>query len=234
MRCPVRRSARWVCIWPTAVGEPVEPPGSLGSGMTFGILALQGDVREHARSLHQLGCGTRPVRRREDLDGLKGLVLPGGESTTLSRLLVTAELFEPLAEAIAGGLPVMGTCAGMILLAARVVEDGDIVQFGAIDLLVRRNGYGAQASSFEGTVSLDGGSDLTRGGDDRQDEKMPAVFIRAPVIEEVGPGVEVVARLSDGQPVACRQKQALVASFHPELTTDLRFHRMFVALAEQS
>lgn len=193
--------------------------------MTVGVLALQGDVREHEAAFGEVDVRTRRVLRPADLDGLDGLVLPGGESTTLSMLLDSSGLFEPVAEAIAGGMPTFGTCAGLILLAERV-EDGrpDQRSFAALDCTVRRNGYGPQRFSFEGRVVP------------RVQElgaPMPAVFIRAPVVVEVGPEAEVLATEGDGpSPVLVRQGHVLAATFHPELTPDRRLQRMFAAMAK--
>lgn len=203
--------------------------------MTVGVLALQGDVREHVNALASLGEPPRLVRQPEHLSGLRGLIIPGGESTTLSLLLGSSGLFEPLAEVIRAGLPVLGTCAGMILLADRVVDGrSDQRGFGVIDMTVRRNGYGRQGASFECDVEVDGFS----GG------PFHAVFIRAPVVERTGPGVEVLAALGVGgaggpanpgrpQPVVCRQGNVVVTSFHPELTGDRRLHRLFVQMAKE-
>ncbi len=197
--------------------------------MTVGILALQGDVREHASAFVDLGADVRPVRRPDDLSGLSGMVLPGGESTTLSLLLGSSGLHDPLAAAIAAGLPVFGTCAGMILLATDVLDGRpDQRRFGAIDLQVRRNGYGRQAASFETALPVDG----------LGPEPLPAVFIRAPVVEAAGPGVDVLATLPGAGdvpplPVVCRQGSVLVASFHPELTGDRRLHRMFLEMTSE-
>lgn len=197
--------------------------------MTVGVLALQGDVREHVRAFGQLGEAVREVRRPDDLDGLSGLVVPGGESTTLSLLLGSSGLTAPLAEALGAGLPVFGTCAGMILLATQVLDGRpDQVAFRVIDLTVRRNGYGRQVASFEGAVVVTG----------LGEEPLPAVFIRAPVVEAAGPGVEVLATLpgaggAPGQPVVCRQGSVLVAAFHPELTADRRLHRLFVEMTKE-
>jgi len=207
--------------------------------VTIGVLALQGDVREHSEVLASLGEVCRPVRTPDDLPGLRGMVLPGGESTTLSMLLESSGLFDPLADALRGGLAVLGTCAGMILLAARVVDGRpDQRHFGLIDLTVRRNGYGRQEASFECPIAA-----ASLG-----DPPVPAVFIRAPLVEEAGPGVEVLASLpsgprvggadhrrregGDGTPVLCRQGRVLVAAFHPELTTDRRVHRLFVEMTK--
>jgi pyridoxal 5'-phosphate synthase pdxT subunit len=190
-----------------------------------GVLALQGDVREHEAAFAEVGVRTRRVLRPAELDGLDGLVLPGGESTTLSMLLESSGLFEPVAKAIAGGMPVFGTCAGLILLAERV-EDGrpDQRSFGALDCTVRRNGYGPQRFSFEGRV-------VPRG--DELGPPMPAVFIRAPVVVDVGPGVEVLAtEEGDGsQAVLVRQGHVLAATFHPELTPDRRLQHLFAGMA---
>ncbi len=197
--------------------------------MTIGILALQGDVREHASAFGDLGEAVAEVRRPGDLDGLAGLVVPGGESTTLSLLLGTSGLVGPIADALADGLPVFGTCAGMILLAT-VVLDGrdDQLSFGVIDLTIRRNGYGRQVASFEGVVEVP-----LLG-----DEPLPAVFIRAPVVESAGPGVEVLATLPGegdvpARPVICRQGPVLVAAFHPELTADRRLPGLFVEMTKE-
>ncbi len=196
---------------------------------TIGVLALQGDVREHVLAFEGLGVGVRDVRRPDDLEGLDGLVLPGGESTTLSLLLGSSGLFDPLATALRGGLPVFGTCAGMILLATDV-RDGreDQRRFDAIDLTIRRNGYGRQVASFETQLAVPSLGEAL----------LPAVFIRAPVVEAAGPGVEVLATLpgTDGapdRPVVCRQGNVLVASFHPELTPDRRLHRLFLDMTDE-
>ena len=196
--------------------------------MTVGVLALQGDVREHVAVLAGLGEPATLVRAPGDLDGLDGLIIPGGESTTLSLLLGSSGLFDPLAGAIHGGLPVFGTCAGMILLAERVVDGrADQQRFGVIDLVVRRNGFGRQQASFECDLDVYG----LEGG------PVHAVFIRAPVVEEAGAGVEVLARLAEGpgasQPVLCRQGSVLVSSFHPELTGDRRLHELFVEMTNE-
>ena len=197
--------------------------------MTIGVLALQVDVREHAGAFADLGEPVVEVRGPADLVGLGGLVVPGGESTTLSLLLGSSGLAGPLAESLATGLPVFGTCAGMILLATAVLDGrDDQVCFGVIDLTIRRNGYGRQAASFEGEVDV---PVLGAGA-------LPAVFIRAPVVVAAGPGVEVLATLPDGEgapgrPVVCRQGPVLVASFHPELTADRRLHRLFVEMTNE-
>jgi pyridoxal 5'-phosphate synthase pdxT subunit len=194
-----------------------------------GVLALQGDVLEHEAAFSEVGVATRRVRRPSDLDGVDGLVLPGGESTTLSMLLESSGLFGPVAEAIARGLPTFGTCAGLILLADKV-EDGrpDQRSFAALDCTVRRNGYGTQRFSFESDVATAG---ALRAG---EEESLPAVFIRAPLVTAVGDDVEVLATEgSDGHraPVVLRQGHILAATFHPELTPDRRLQRLFAQMA---
>lgn len=194
--------------------------------VTVGVLALQGDVREHEAAFGELGVATRRIRRPEDLDGLGGVVLPGGESTTLSLLLESSGLFDPLLKRIDDGLPVFGTCAGIVLLARRV-EGGrpDQRSFGALDCTVRRNGYGPQRFSFEGEVTP---TDSQLGAEGRT--PLPAVFIRAPLVVGVGAGVEVLAREGpdgNGAPVVLRDRHVLGATFHPELTTDRRLHEVF-------
>lgn len=188
---------------------------------TIGVLALQGAFESHQQRLAELGAPSRQVRTPADLAGVDALVMPGGESTTMSMLLVSSGLFDPLAARLADGMPVFGTCAGMILLASEV-SDGqpDQVCFGAIDIGVRRNGYGRQIDSFEAEVSVEA-SEGFEGG------PMTGVFIRAPVVERVGEAVEVLA-VVNGDPVLCRQGLALVSSFHPELTGDDRLHRLFI------
>jgi 5'-phosphate synthase pdxT subunit len=192
--------------------------------VTVGVLALQGDVREHVAALADLGERARPVRTPDDLDGLAGLIIPGGESTTLSLLLESSGLFEPVAGLLDSGLPVFGTCAGMILLATDVLDGrADQRRFGLIDLTVRRNGFGRQVASFECDLDVPVLGDMP----------VHAVFIRAPVVEMVSPGVEVLATLPSAQPVVCRQGSALVASFHPELTGDRRLHQLFVEMTKE-
>ena len=183
-----------------------------------GVLALQGDVRQHVAALAELGAHPVEIRHPEDLGGVDGIVLPGGESTTMGLLLDSAGLRAPLGDALATGLPAFGTCAGMILLAGQVL-DGRPGQptFGVIDLAVRRNGFGRQVDSFETDLAVAGiGPD-----------PLHAVFIRAPVVERAGDAVEVLARVDD-RPVACRQGPVLATSFHPELSGDLRLHDLFL------
>jgi 5'-phosphate synthase pdxT subunit len=188
-----------------------------------GVLALQGDVREHLRALSVAGVEPVTVRRSGELEKVDGLVIPGGESTTIVKLAKTFELFEPLRERIAGGLPVYGSCAGMILLADRVDADGSPIEatFGGIDMTVRRNAFGRQIDSFEEDVAIDG----IDGGPVR------AVFIRAPWVQEVGPRATALGRVNPGtvdeHVVVVRQGNLLATSFHPELTGDLRVHAYF-------
>jgi 5'-phosphate synthase pdxT subunit len=192
--------------------------------VTIGVLSLQGDVREHVAALADLGEQARSVRTPDDLGGLAGLIIPGGESTTLSLLLESSGLFEPVAGLLDEGLPVFGTCAGMILLATEVLDGrADQRRFGVVDLTVRRNGFGRQVASFECDLDVPALGDAP----------VHAVFIRAPVVEMVGSGVEVLATLPPAQPVVCRQGSALVASFHPELTGDRRLHQLFVEMTKE-
>jgi 5'-phosphate synthase pdxT subunit len=185
------------------------------------VLALQGAFRAHTQRLAELGLDAREVRRPGDLTGVDGLVMPGGESTTMSSLLTSSGLFDELKPRIADGLPVFGTCAGMILLATEVLDGRpDQRTFGTVDLTVRRNGYGRQLDSFETDLAIDGIGDSFHG-----------VFIRAPRVETVGPAVEVLAR-HEGVPVLVRQGRAMAASFHPELTPDTRLHQQFIELVE--
>jgi pyridoxal 5'-phosphate synthase pdxT subunit len=192
---------------------------------TIGVLALQGDVREHLRMLTRAGAEALPVRRREELDRVDGLILPGGESTTMHKLAVAFDLFEPLRERIGAGLPAFGTCAGMIMLADRI-EGGIAGQetLGGLDITVRRNAFGRQVDSFE--------ADLEFAALDRP---FHAVLIRAPWVEKVGDDVEVLARVGSGDAagriVAVRQGPVLATSFHPEISGDDRLHRLFVGLA---
>jgi len=189
----------------------------------IGVLALQGDFVEHIEILNRLGAETIPVRLPKDIAGLDGLIIPGGESTTIGRLMKRWEFIPELKERIINGLPVYGTCAGMIVLAKDVIElNGD--SLGVMDIKVRRNAFGRQVDSFEADLDIPVlGEPL-----------YPAVFIRAPWIETVGPGVEVLAQLPDGTPVAARQGNILVSAFHPELTSDDRFHSYFLKMVQQS
>lgn len=193
---------------------------------TIGVLALQGAVIEHIRHLEEVGARAIPVRKQSELDAVDGLVLPGGESTTMSRLLDVYQMYEPVAVRIGAGMPVYGSCAGMILLASQVVDTrADATWFSAIDMTVRRNAFGRQVDSFEADLVVD----------PLGPEPLRTVFIRAPWVETVGPGVEVLARVraSDGRDhaVAVRQGNALATSFHPEVTDDVRIHRYFLDMA---
>jgi pyridoxal 5'-phosphate synthase pdxT subunit len=191
------------------------------SAPRVGVLALQGDVREHRRALTSAGAEVVAVRRPAELDDLDGIVLPGGESTTMGKLLTTFELLEPLRTALADGLAAYGSCAGMILLADRVLDGpADQVGLGGIDMTVRRNAFGRQVDSFEGPIEIAGIGDVE------------AVFIRAPWAEQVGEQVEVLARSAD-KIVAVRQGSLLATAFHPELTGDPRVHQMFVSMVRE-
>ncbi len=197
--------------------------------MTIGVLALQGDVREHVRAIADCGAEAIPVRRVEELDAVDGLVIPGGESTTMSNLAVAFGLLDPIRKRIDGGMPVYGSCAGMIMLAGTVLDGRpDQQSFGGIDMTVRRNAFGRQVESFEGPVDI---SDLAGGPFD-------AVFIRAPWVEQVGEDVRVMGRVTAGPAagriVAVRQGNLLATAFHPELTGDLRVHRYFVEMVRKA
>jgi 5'-phosphate synthase pdxT subunit len=184
---------------------------------TIGVLALQGAFARHIAVLGGLGHEAVEVRRPDELAAVDALFLPGGESTTMSMLLESSGLFEPLAARLAADLPVFGTCAGMILLAAHIADGrADQRCFGAIDIDVRRNGYGRQVDSFDEPVAVVG-----------LDDPFPASFIRAPVVERTGAGVAVLARV-DSSPVLCTQGAVFVASFHPELSDDDRLHQLFL------
>ena len=188
--------------------------------MKVGVLALQGAFARHSEVLTGLGAVPLEVRTPGDLDAVDAMVVPGGESTTMSMLLDSSGLRPSLAERLADGLPVLGTCAGMILLAVRVTDGRDDQRsFGAIDIDVRRNGYGRQVDSFEDQLSVTG-----------LDGPFHGVFIRAPVVERVGSDVEVLATV-DGVPVLCREGAVLVSSFHPEMSGDGRIHERFLDLA---
>jgi 5'-phosphate synthase pdxT subunit len=202
-----------------AVSSPSLPP--------VGVLALQGDVREHLRLLTSLGVPAMAVRRPSELDSVAGLVLPGGESTTMIRLARTFELMEPLRKRIAAGMPAFGTCAGMILLADRMLDGAPGQEtLGGLDITVRRNAFGRQVDSFEEDIHLTG-----------LDAPVHAVFIRAPWVEAVGQGVEVLATVeagpAAGRIVAVRQGPLMATSFHPEVGGGSRIHRLFVDLVTQ-
>ena len=204
----------------------------MSSEPLIGVLALQGAVREHVAMLAEAGARAKPVRRAAELSEVDGLVLPGGESTTMSRLLESFELLEPLRARIADGLPAFGSCAGMILLARQTLDGRpDQQQLGGLDVVVRRNAFGRQVDSFEADLDFAGVED-----------EVHAVFIRAPWVEKAGDGVEVLATVS-GVPgvdddtariVAVRQGAVLATAFHPELTPDVRVHRLFVDLVRKA
>ncbi len=192
-----------------------------------GVLALQGDVREHLAALTEAGAHARPVRRPTELDEVDAIVIPGGESTTMSHLLTVFELFDPLRDRLAAGMPAYGSCAGMILLASTILDTRpDARHLDALDITVRRNAFGRQVESFETDLRFDG---ITDG---HEEPSMRAVFIRAPWVESIAPDVEVLARVPDGPAkdriVAVRQGRVLATSFHPEVTGDRRVHRFFV------
>lgn len=190
--------------------------------MKIGVLALQGDVAEHSAMLDSIGVEPVEVRLPHQLDGLSGLCLPGGESTTMRRLIDRWQLRQPLLDFAATGAPIYGTCAGMIILA-RDIADGDEPVLPLLDATVRRNAFGRQLDSFEGEVSVP-----VLG-----DQPVHGVFIRAPIIERVGPGVDVLATLDDGRIVAVRERNILATAFHPELAGESRFHRLVAALASE-
>ena len=191
---------------------------------TIGVFALQGDVREHLRMLRELGVEAIGVRRERELDACDGLVIPGGESTTMAKLARTFDLFEPIRQRVKEGMPAFGTCAGMIMLADRI-EDGahDQETLGGLDITVRRNAFGRQVDSFEGDIAVAG-----------LDAPVHAIFIRAPWVEAVGESVEVLARVEQGDAagriVAVRQGSLMATSFHPEVGGDSRVHQLFVDL----
>ena len=196
--------------------------------VTIGVLALQGDVDEHMRALERSGARALRVRRADELEQIEGLIIPGGESTTMSKLLTSFGLFEPLAQRIRSGLPVWGTCAGMIMLASSILDGReDQRSFGALDMVVRRNAFGRQFDSYEEDLQIRG----VEGG------PFHAVFIRAPWVESLGEGVEVLARADnseDGPIVAVRKGPFMACSFHPELGGDDRMHALFISIVEES
>jgi 5'-phosphate synthase pdxT subunit len=197
------------------------------SAPTIGVLALQGDVREHLSMLERAGARAVKVRRPEELEHVDGIVMPGGESTTMHKLARAFDLFEPLRDALRSGMPAFGTCAGMILLADRI-EGGTADQetFGGLDVVVRRNAFGRQVDSFEAELAVTG-----------FDAPFHAMFIRAPWVDKVGHDVRVVATVAAGEAmgriVAVRQAHLLATSFHPEITGDHRFHQLFVEQVAQ-
>ena len=185
--------------------------------MRIGVLALQGAFAEHIATLHQLKVQALPVRLPTELDGLDGLVIPGGESTSIGKLMLDYNLMSKIRNLAKNGLPVFGTCAGIILLASKT-SDSDINPLGIMDITVRRNAFGRQRESFETELSIP-----VLG-----EKPFPGVFIRAPIIEQANSEVEILARLTDGTRVAARQGKILASAFHPELTSDLRFHQYFL------
>jgi 5'-phosphate synthase pdxT subunit len=190
----------------------------------IGVLALQGDVREHLVALAGLGVTARPVRRPSELAELDGIVVPGGESTTICRLLDVFELREPLSRRLADGLPAFGSCAGMIVLATGILDGrADQLPLRAIDIVVRRNAFGRQVDSFETDLEIDGVPDGV----------VRAVFIRAPWVERTGPGVRVLAAVGE-HPVAVREGNVLATSFHPEVSGDDRLHALFLQIVESA
>jgi 5'-phosphate synthase pdxT subunit len=190
--------------------------------MNIGVLALQGAFREHIEALHRLGVEAVEVRLPEQLEGLDGLIIPGGESTAIGKLAVKYGLQEAIRRYVSAGKPVYGTCAGMIMLSKDVGMDQPL--FGLMDIKVERNAFGRQLDSFETGLEIPA----------LGDKPFPGVFIRAPRIEDVGNSVQVLAKLEDGTPVAAQEGNIIVTAFHPELTDDLRFHRYFLALVESA
>jgi pyridoxal 5'-phosphate synthase pdxT subunit len=193
----------------------------------IGVLALQGDVREHIKALDEAGARARPVRRLTEIEAVDGLVIPGGESTTLWRLTVAFDLLDPLRKLVSAGLPVFGSCAGMIMLADRLRDGVDGQQtLGGIDMTVRRNAFGRQVDSFERPVALP-----LAGGPGAAGEPFHAVFIRAPWVEQAGQDVTVLGE-DEGRIIAVRQGVLLATAFHPELTPDRRVHKLFIQIVK--
>jgi pyridoxal 5'-phosphate synthase pdxT subunit len=198
------------------------------AGPVIGVLALQGDVPEHLRALEAAGARSVPVRRPEEFHQIDGLVIPGGESTTLWRLSVAFDVLEPLRKLVGSGLPAFGSCAGMIMLADRLADGVSGQQtYGGIDMTVRRNAFGRQVDSFERDITLTGLGD--------HEDPLRAVFIRAPWVEQIGPGVSILGTdQGTGRIVAVRQGQLLATAFHPELTSDRRIHQLFVDIVKDN
>ena len=192
--------------------------------MKIGVLALQGAFIEHISLMQQLGAEAVPVRQPGELGSLDGLIIPGGESTSILNLMQSYDLIQPLREFARTGAPIWGTCAGTICLANRVSNSDTIETLGLMDIEVRRNAFGRQVDSFEVELQVPA----------LGDEPFMAIFIRAPIIEKTGPQVEALARLPDGTPVAVRQGKLLATAFHPELTQDSRFHRYFLKIVASS
>jgi 5'-phosphate synthase pdxT subunit len=189
-------------------------------GMKVGVLALQGAFIEHIDILQQLGAEALPIRLPHELIGLDGLIIPGGESTSILNLMQSFNLIQPLRELAQAGFPILGTCAGMICLAKKVYNDTDTETLALMDMEVRRNAFGRQVDSFETELLVPA----------LGQEPFAAVFIRAPIIERAGPEVEILAKLPNGVAVAARQGKLLATAFHPELTSDLRFHSYFLKI----
>ncbi len=187
--------------------------------MKIGVLASQGAFAEHIAILHQLEVDASPVRLPHELTGLDGLIIPGGESTSISKLMLDYNLMDEIRELARNGLPMFGTCAGMILLANHI-SDLDIEPLGVMDIVVKRNAFGRQRDSFETELSIP-----VLG-----EKPFPGIFIRAPIIEQANSGVEILTRLAGGTSVAARQGKLLASAFHPELTDDLRFHQYFLSM----
>jgi 5'-phosphate synthase pdxT subunit len=190
--------------------------------MRVGVLALQGTFIEHIDILRQLGVEASAIRLRHEVDTLDGLIIPGGESTTMLRLMDSFDLIQPIREMARDGLPIWGTCAGMVLLA-KDVSNYEMETLGLMDTKVRRNAFGSQIDSFEADLEIPPVGE----------EPFHAIFIRAPIIEEAKPSVEIMSRLPDGTIVAIRQNQLLACAFHPEFTDDLRFHSYFLNMVRQ-
>jgi len=204
---------------PTSRHRTASPNVAGSARPQVGVLALQGDFREHLMVLRELGADAVPVRRESELDGVTGLVIPGGESSVMDKLSRTFGLAEPLKARIAEGMPVYGTCAGLIMLADTVLDAINGQQsFGGLDIAVRRNAFGNQLDSFETDLDIP----------ELGERPMHAVFIRAPVVETVGPRAHALATLDDGRVVAVEQGNLLGTSFHPEMTDDYRFHQRFL------
>jgi 5'-phosphate synthase pdxT subunit len=186
--------------------------------LKVGVLALQGDFREHAATLQSIGVDSAEIRRVSELEKVSGLIIPGGESTVMQKLAVAYNLFEPIQNKIKNGFPVFGTCAGLIMLANQIL-DGIPGQsgFGGLDVAVRRNAFGHQVDSFEADLEFTG-----------VDGSVHAAFIRAPIVEQVGTGVEILSKLKDGRIVGVRQNNALGISFHPEVVGESRIHKLFI------
>ncbi|MAH39211.1 MAG: pyridoxal 5'-phosphate synthase glutaminase subunit PdxT [Dehalococcoidales bacterium] len=187
--------------------------------MRIGVLALQGDFIEHIGIIERLGVKTIPVRKPEDLKDLDGLIIPGGESTTINSLMHSSMLFKPLKKIAQAGLPIMGTCAGTVLIAKKITNS-DVSPLALIDMEIRRNAFGRQVDSFEIELAMPA----------LGDKPFPAIFIRAPIILSTSPTVEILARLNSSTIVAARQGNKLAITFHPELSSDLRLHRYFLEI----